>query len=341
MSRVWLLAAAFVMACTGESNPEVAAGGAGGSSTAGGEGAGGAATAKGWTTLASLSSGPRQENAVVALDGRVMVLGGFDGNAQIVDRVDIYDPHSDSWSAGTPLPAERHHINAAVVGGKLYLVGSLKGLSFFEDGSVFEFDPHDDEWAEKTPMPPGSERGASAVGVIGTKIYVAGGFRGGPSNDFAVGLFSAYDTESDAWEVLPSLPVPRDHIVGGVIDGVFYVVGGRDGTISSVSDEVLAFDPDDGQWRDATAMMKPRAGCARAIVASRLFVFGGEGSQDAMSGVFPDNDVFDGEAWQVLEPMPTPRHGTGAVAIDGTIYIPGGATTQAFGAVDVHEAFTP
>jgi hypothetical protein len=38
--------------------------------------------------------------------------------------------------------------------------------------------------------------------------------------------------------------------------------------------------------------------------------------------------------------MPTPRHGMGAAATGGRLYVPGGATVQAFGAVATHEILT-
>jgi hypothetical protein len=39
--------------------------------------------------------------------------------------------------------------------------------------------------------------------------------------------------------------------------------------------------------------------------------------------------------------MITPRHGTGAAGVGGVLYVPGGATQQAFGAVATHESYTP
>jgi len=39
--------------------------------------------------------------------------------------------------------------------------------------------------------------------------------------------------------------------------------------------------------------------------------------------------------------MPEPRHGTGAAALGGTLYVPGGADRQAFGAVATCTSLTP
>jgi hypothetical protein len=59
--------------------------------------------------------------------------------------------------------------------------------------------------------------------------------------------------------------------------------------------------------------------------------------------VFDQVEAYDlaADRWRVLDPMVTPRHGMWAAAVDGRIYVPGGATRQAFGAVDTHEILVP
>ena len=48
------------------------------------------------------------------------------------------------------------------------------------------------------------------------------------------------------------------------------------------------------------------------------------------------------EAWEVLTPMPLPRYGTSAVAVDGKIFVPGGGGgVQGAGPMDVLDVFGP
>lgn len=302
-------------------------------------GSGGSGPGTGWSTRAPLPS-PRQECAVVALNGEIYVIGGFDAGAQIVADVDAYDPGSDTWRSVAPLPAPRHHANAASVNGKIYVLGSLSGLNFSASGEGHAFDPAADAWTSLAPMPMGTERGGSAVAVVGTKIYVAGGFRSG-----AVADVSAYDAANDTWETLAPLPEQRDHLVGGALGGAVLAVGGRNGTIASINGRVDAFDPQAGTWSPRAPMLTPRGGAAAAVVMGSLgeefYVFGGEGNAADASGVFADAEAYFSLVWAATEPMLTPRHGTGAAGLDGVIYVPGGATTQAFGAVDTHEAYVP
>jgi hypothetical protein len=89
-------------------------------------------------------------------------------------------------------------------------------------------------------------------------------------------------------------------------------------------------------------MLTPRAGTAAAVVADQVLVAGGEGNPRDPSGVFPDNEAYDpaSDTWTVLEPMLTPRHGTGGASINDVFFIPGGAIRQRFGAVATNESYS-
>ena len=180
-----------------------------------------------------------------------------------------------------------------------------------------------------------SERGASGAGAIGNHVYVVAGSRGA-----SVAEFSRYDVNGDAWEPLAPLPAVRNHLVAGVVDGMFYAIGGRDSGTGDVKPEVWRWDG--VEWTARAPMLTARGGAAAAVLDGRIYVMGGEGASTA-SGVFSETESYDaaGDAWRVEEPMRTPRHGTGAATVGDTIYVPGGADVEGFGAVDDVEAYTP
>ncbi len=311
--------------------------GAGGNGVASGSGAGGDTT-PGWQSLPALQAGPRQETAVVSLNEEVYVLGGFDEVADILPLVEVYTPATASWRYAAPLPEPRHHINAAAAGGKLYVLGGLLGHSFSAEGSSWVYDPVADTWSGVEPMPKGSERGGGLTVAIGNKIYVVGGYRLGAVSDVSV-----YDITADSWQALASQPEPLDHLMGGAVAGRVFAIGGRDGSIEGIVSRVDVYDPKSDAWAPAAALPTARGGAAAAVIDSLIYVLGGEGNQAASNGVFADVEVYDTttDSWQHLAPMKTPRHGTGAAAVNGVVYVPGGATQQAFGAVDTHEAYKP
>jgi len=283
-----------------------------------------------WTALPPLGAGPRQETGVAALDGKIYVIGGFNSAGVVVPIVEAYEPSSRSWSTVAPFPRPVHHANTAAVGGKIYVVGALIEPTFRAIGDVYAYDPASNAWSPKTSLPSGQERGACAVSVIGTKIYVAGGYRAGNG----VADFSSYDTASDVHAALAPLAQAADHLVGGAVGGIVYAIGGRFGGITGLLARVAAFDPSAGTWSERAPMITPRGGTAAAVVRDRIVVAGGEGNTAATSGVFPQTEVFvpADNAWFSLPNMRTPRHGTGGAAIGNTFYIPGGASVQAFGA---------
>lgn len=303
-------------------------------------GCGGSAGARGageldgrWTARAPVGGGPVQEIAVVAVDRRVYLLGGFDDAGNVLRDVRVYDAAADLWSTAAPLPAAVHHVNAASVAGKIYVVGALRG-AFQATGVVWEYDPGMDRWTERAPMPAGSERGAAAVAVLDGRIYLAGGFRGA-----AVAEVSVYDPGADGWRTdLPPLPQPLDHLVGGVLGGAFHVTGGRDAALNA---RLFALDPAAGSWQERTAMPTARAGCAAAVLGGRLVVVGGEDHRPASAKVFAETESYDPltDRWVRHGDMPVPRHGMGAAVVGQELHVPGGATLPGFQAVATHEVF--
>lgn len=288
-----------------------------------------------WTPTYSLPE-PRQEHAVVNLGGYIYVLGGIDGSLTTLTDVRRLDHNLDGgWFEAVPLPLPVHHLNAAVVGDRIYVVGSL--LADFEPiGDVWSWAVGEDEWSTGASMPPGSERGAAAVGVVDGRILIAGGLDGTSSD-----LVSAYDPATDEWDVeLPALPARIDHGTGQVVDGVFYVIGGRTDGTDGNSSAVWALV--DGAWEERAAMPTARGGIAGGVLDGKIIVVGGEGNDDDPDGVFAEVELYDPatDQWSALPDMPEPRHGMGAAAAGGLLYVPGGADREAFGAVDTADRLT-
>ena len=292
-----------------------------------------------WQLLPEVGLGAVQEIGVAELDGRIYVVGGFNGLLGLLEDVQVYDIEAGTWSTVAPLPRSIHHANVAAVDGKLYVLGSLIDLQFTATGESWVYDPVADSWSDIAPMGAAAARGASALGVVDGKIYVAGGFRAGQ----AVDDFSVYDPVADSWDHnLPSIPGPRDHLVAAAVGGLFYAISGRNGSIGNLQGRVDAYDPVAGSWSERAAILTPRGGMAAGVVDGQILVVGGEGAPNP-TGVFAEVESYDpvADTWTSLGTMRTPRHGMGAAGYQGTLYVPGGADRQAFAAVATFEAFTP
>jgi N-acetylneuraminic acid mutarotase len=292
----------------------------------------GLADGGGWRTHAPMGV-PRQEMGVAAIGEVLYALGGFDAQG-VSAVVESYDTRTDQWRVLASLPRALHHVGAAAVGGKLYAIGGL-AADFTPVADVSEYDPVTDAWRPRASLP--TARGAMGVAVIATGVYAAGGSGSGGS----VGDFSRYDPATDAWTELPRMPTARNHLAAAAIAGRFYAVGGRDAGLFA---RIEVFDPATGAWQDGLAPMPTaRGGLMADALGGRLFAFGGEGNAQNPLGVFPDTEAYDpvADRWEVLPPMPTPRHGTVAVTVGDAIYVPGGASRQGFGIAGVTESFVP
>ena len=296
-------------------------------------------TSASWSMGPSLFA-PLQEHAVVVRDREFIVLGGFDDQPSIVDRVEAYDVDSGSWRALPPLPIPLHHVNAAALpDGTLVVAGASRTASFIEQGLVWTLAPAASQWVERTPMPAGTERGSAATGVLDGRLHVVGGLR----QTGVVDWHWAWDPAEDAWEERAAAPLARDHGAHGVLDGKLVVVGGRGGTIGTEVRDVWLYDPAADTWERGADMPRGRGGTAGATLDGELYVLGGEGNDEVETGVFPDVDAYDPvtDSWRSLPDLPLPVHGMGAAGLDGRIWVPAGADGEALGPVGGLQVLTP
>ena len=123
----------------------------------------------------------------------------------------------------------RNHAFSGVVNGKIYVIGGRTGHGFILSATntdvVEEYNPVNDSWSvpkERMPTP----RSGGASGSDGRRIYAAGGE---VTTKDLVGAFKsveAYDPVTNSWMTLPSMPMPRHGIAGGVIGNRFHLVSG-------------------------------------------------------------------------------------------------------------------
>ena len=116
----------------------------------------------------------RDHLAAVAFQGRVWALGGrasFMG--QQYDTVEIYDPATDAWQSGTPLPAARGGLAAAALADRVLVFGGEAPLRIFNSTEMYEVAGA--RWISKEPMP--TPRHGIGAAVIDGRVYVVAGGR--------------------------------------------------------------------------------------------------------------------------------------------------------------------
>ena len=94
--------------------------------------------------------------------GKIYLIGGTtglgEGQEQRMDRVDIYDPATDTWAKGPKMPTRRNPGGVAVVSTRVYVIGGegwplpqVWGADQFL-GSIEAYDPINRQWEKKKDM---------------------------------------------------------------------------------------------------------------------------------------------------------------------------------------------
>ncbi len=86
-------------------------------------------------------------------------------------QVDIYDPSTDTWHVGPPLPDGRGGLAAAALDDRIFVFGGEAPLRIFGAADMYEIAGH--RWIAKEPMPT-PRHGIGAAPVAG-RIFIPGG----------------------------------------------------------------------------------------------------------------------------------------------------------------------
>jgi N-acetylneuraminic acid mutarotase len=133
-----------------------------------------------WTRLADMETDRAFLAGVTDSDGRIYAIGGYDDFSfppVILSTVSVYDPSTDTWTAGVPMPTARMGLAAAVgPDGTIYALGGNDGTSQFLD-TAEAFNPSTGAWSALPPMPTARRdltAASSVVFGIG-RIFAIGG----------------------------------------------------------------------------------------------------------------------------------------------------------------------
>ena len=110
--------------------------------------------------------------AVVAANGKIHAIGGRTGGSkEMTGQHDIYDPKTNTWSSGPPLPTPRSGLAAALYKDLVLVLGGELPPNTFAQNEAY--DPTTKSWRALAPMPAG--RHGTGAAVSGDSVYVAAG----------------------------------------------------------------------------------------------------------------------------------------------------------------------
>ncbi len=132
-------------------------------------------------TLAAPAPVALTEVAAAVHDGRIWVVGGMDDQGRAVDLVQVYDPTTDSWSAGPSLPVAVHHAALVADDRSLLLIGGYAGADGRPTDAVWRLAVDGTAWVPGEPLPEARAAGAAAWDGRGHVLYGGGVGPGGAS----------------------------------------------------------------------------------------------------------------------------------------------------------------
>jgi len=210
------------------------------------------------------------------------------------------------------LSLTRRSLPALMLGLGLGLRGAIRAAT----PEATPDDAPDPMWRELAPIP--LARSELGVAVIGTDIYIVGGFGGGDRVD-------RFDTVTGTWHHVADLPVAVHHPGATALDGRIYVAGGYLIEDSTAIADVWSYDPEADAWERRTSLSTPRGAFGLVAHNGALFAVGGAFEQlgGPATGLVERYDP-GADLWVERTSLPTPREHLAVIASEDRIFAIGG-----------------
>ncbi|MED5512932.1 MAG: kelch repeat-containing protein [Pseudomonadota bacterium] len=292
-----------------------------------------------YTLSANESLAPKLPEAIqeiypTVMNQQIWVAGGISnelpGSAgKMTAKVHFWSPEYASWQSAPSLPEGRHHTYLIAVENRLFAFGGFVNSQgqWTNSRDVLMLDKGANAWQKVASLPFALSETVGAV--LDGKVHLAGGRspnsekNGQWQHSLDVSEHLVFDPNSFTFTEAAPLPSARNSAASAQVNGRWFVLGGR--TVGGEpNSDMLEYLPETDTWQAHAALPKARAGHAAAVIDNAITVFGGEHSQ----GV--DREVFSydltKQQWRKTFEWQTPRHGLGAVTLNGEIWLVGGAT---------------
>jgi N-acetylneuraminic acid mutarotase len=151
------------------------------------------------------------------------------------------------------------------------------------------------------------------------------------------------DLNHGSWVQGPTLPAPRQNAAAAVLNGRIYLFGGftadhrqTDTTLVLQPGLVTSTPPPESQggpipanlgtWQNAAPVPESVDNAAAAVYQGYIYIAGGRVENKVTNKAWRYDPVSD--TWDEIRSMPVPRHGASMQAVDGKLYLIGGAAAH-------------
>jgi WD40 repeat protein len=177
--------------------------------------------------------------AALLPDGRVLVVGGYHNPGGVYEAsTEIYNPSTNSFSAGPPTPTELYApAVASLPDGRVLIAGGYDGSNIVARADVFN--PSTGTYSPVGPMLHARENTAAALLADG-RILVVGGY---DNSGNSLNTTEIFDPKTNTFSLGPTLPTRRyGPAVATISGGRVLVAGGYDSGTGDYIDSAFSLD---------------------------------------------------------------------------------------------------
>lgn len=227
-----------------------------------------------WSTAGTMAEPRAWHTASLLPDGKVLVAGGVQPGIKlprVLQSVEIYDPSTDTWSSGPPLPSGNEYLVAVTLpSGEVLIINSRAGPAIYN--------PTTGIWSLVGSADPNqSTRGSAAATLTDGRVLLVGGVGDGR-------WASIYDPAGRAWTSAGRMTTNRrDNITATALpDGMVLVAGGGAGSPEFRTSSAELYDPVTNTWFPTGAMDIGRERHTATLLPNgRVLIVGGDETSTA------------------------------------------------------------
>jgi N-acetylneuraminic acid mutarotase len=226
-----------------------------------------------WSAKAALPGGRYQNDGMGVISNKLYFPGGWTTSPPLPNNnLWVYDPVANTWdTTRASMPTLSAQGACGVINNKLYVTTAANGYSGYAS-ELDVYDPGSNTWTTLSSSPrPHANPG---YGVIGNKLYLAGGYDGANTTN----ILDVYDPVSNTWTTQAPMPTSRYAVGSAVVNGKLYVFGGVNPAGTIYLNTVEVYDPASNSWMTESNMPTARASCAAASANGVAYVTGGGNS---------------------------------------------------------------
>jgi nitrogen fixation protein FixH len=196
----------------------------------------------------SMSEGGWQRTATRLPNGKVLVVGGFNGDSSRITSTELYDPATGVWSAAAPLPVSGSPLTATLLqNGKVLVTG------FQQNGHPMAraelYDPSSNTWTTTGSM--NAARNVHTATLLPNgKVLVYGGYN---ENQLSLASAELYDPATGVWTTTGSMSQALYYLNGALLPNNKVLVSGGYANVGPVTTTQI-YDMASGTWSDVAPM---------------------------------------------------------------------------------------